>query len=63
MLLGRKNESQCRVGAAFSADAKFVVAGNEDNDVLVYDKESGDLVQTLQGVIAIYIYFDCIAVE
>jgi COMPASS component SWD2 len=49
LLCGRKNESGTKLGAVFSADAKYVITGNEDNDLLVYDKETTELVQTLQG--------------
>lgn len=51
VILSRKNDSNCNLGAAMSSSAKYVLTGNEDNEVLIYDKDSLNLVATLNGEI------------
>lgn len=45
----RKNDSSLNLGACFSGNAKYVYTGNEENQVLIYDKSSGELLSALDG--------------
>ena len=49
VITGRKNESGLTLGSCFSSNSKTVVTGNEDNEVLMFDKLSGELLTTLSG--------------
>ena len=48
-ICGRKNDTGAPLGACFSADAKYILAGNEDSEVQIYEKNSGKLTNTLTG--------------
>ena len=50
VLTGRKNDANLQLGACFSNDSNYVITGNEDNDVLIYDKSIGyQNIGTLKG--------------
>jgi len=49
VITGRKNESGLNLGACFSADAKHVIVGNDENEILVVDAVSGEVKNTLLG--------------
>ena len=40
------------LGATFTADAKYVATGNEDNEIQYYDRETLELKRTLLGHVA-----------
>ena len=48
----RKNETNSQLGACFSADASCVIAGNDNNEVQIFDRGTGELRNTLSGHIA-----------
>jgi len=48
-ICARKNDTGSALGACFSADAKYVIAGNEDSEVQIYEKRTGKLVNSLTG--------------
>lgn len=52
VLNGRKNDAGLSLGACFSSNSKQVLTGNEDNQVLIYDTQSGELQGTLDGHVA-----------
>ena len=45
----RKNEEGTNLGACFTTDAQQVITGNDDNDILFFNKETGFLNNTLKG--------------
>lgn len=45
----RKNESGLILGCCYSGDAKTIYAGNEDNDILLFDKQTAKITATLTG--------------
>lgn len=49
VITGRKNENAWSLGACFSADARHVIAGNDENDIQVFDRQTGELKSTLTG--------------
>jgi COMPASS component SWD2 len=51
-ILCRKNDSGCSLGACFSGDAQFVATGNDENEIQVFDVESGEVRATLTGHVA-----------
>ena len=55
VILGRKNESGSMISATFSADAKYVITGNDDNDLLIFDRESTELISSLQGLFLFFV--------
>jgi COMPASS component SWD2 len=48
-ICARKNDTGYTLGACFSADAKYVIAGNEAMEVQIFEKSTGRLVNTLSG--------------
>jgi len=49
LAITRKNENMWQLGACFSADARHVIAGNDEHEVMVFDRTTGELKNTLQG--------------
>jgi WD40 repeat protein len=49
LITGRKNENSLSLGSSFSVDGKYVLAGQDENELTVYDSKSGDLVATHSG--------------
>lgn len=45
----RKNESNIKLGCTVSTDCQTVLIGNEDNDILLYNKNTAELLTTLTG--------------
>ena len=41
IILNRKNDSGLSLGACFSADGTYILSGNDDNDIQVYDALTG----------------------
>eukprot|EP01038_Epipyxis_sp_PR26KG_P012874 gene12874-17252_t len=53
IIIPRKNDSNIsNLGCCFSSNSKNVLVGNEDNDLLIYDKMSSELKSTLVGHVA-----------
>lgn len=52
VITSRKNDSGQALGATFSADAKYVITGNDENDILYYDRNTLELQRTLSGHVA-----------
>lgn len=48
-ICARKNDTGSALGACFSADAKYIIAGNEDCEVQIFEKSTGKLANTLTG--------------
>ncbi len=48
-ICARKNDTGSALGACFSADARYILAGNEDSEVQIFDSISGKLVNSLTG--------------
>jgi COMPASS component SWD2 len=49
VLAPRKNEAGLALGCCFSGDAKTIYTGNEDNDVLLFDKQTAKIKGVLTG--------------
>jgi COMPASS component SWD2 len=45
----RKNDAMLPLGACFSSNAKYVIIGNDENELLIYDKQNLELKNTLLG--------------
>ena len=45
----RKNDMGIALGACFSADARFIIAGNDDNEIQIFNRLTGELHNTLAG--------------
>jgi COMPASS component SWD2 len=52
VLAPRKNESSLALGCCFSGDAKSIFVGNEDNDILLFDRETAKVKAALTGHVA-----------
>jgi COMPASS component SWD2 len=48
-ICNRKNTLGVPLGISFSSDAKYVIAGNDENEIQFYDKLNGKLISTLTG--------------
>ena len=51
-ICNRKNDTNGALGACFSGDANYVIAGTDNNDVQIMDRTDGSIVNTLTGHIA-----------
>jgi COMPASS component SWD2 len=49
IIVNRKNDSNLSLGACFSADGQYVLTGNDENDIQVYDTFTGNPSGTLSG--------------
>ena len=45
----RKNEENTNLGACFTSNAQEVISGNDDNDILFFNKENGVFNNVLKG--------------
>jgi len=52
LITSRKNDAGVALGACFSANSKYVLTGNDDNDFLLLDRNSGELKRSLTGHVA-----------
>ena len=52
LITNRKNDAGIALGASFSANSKYILTGNDDNDFLIMDKATGELRKTLTGHVA-----------
>jgi WD40 repeat protein len=52
VITSRKNDAGVALGACFSANSKYVLTGNDDNDFLLLDRNSGELKRALTGHVA-----------
>ena len=48
-VITRTNESKTNLGATFSTDSQYILAGLDDNDINIYHASSGQYVTTLKG--------------
>ena len=48
----RKNDAGLALGACFSADARFILAGDDENAIQIFDRLTGELQDTLTGHIS-----------
>lgn len=51
-IFNRKNDSGVTLGTCFSADGQFIVSGNDDNEIQVFEVATGDLKHTFSGHVA-----------
>ena len=51
-ICGRSNSTGGPLGACFSADSKYIIAGNDENEVQIFDNDTGDCKNTLTGHVA-----------
>lgn len=49
VITARKNENGLALGACFSADARHVLAGNDENDIQIFDRLNGEQKNVLTG--------------
>jgi COMPASS component SWD2 len=49
IIVNRKNDSSISLGACFSADGQYVLSGNDDNDIQVYETLTGKTCCSLSG--------------
>jgi COMPASS component SWD2 len=52
IITGRKNDMGASLGTCMSADGQSIISGNDDNEILIYDVQSGELRNTLSGHVA-----------
>ncbi len=52
VIASRKNDNNISLGACFSANSKTVVTANEENELMVLDKTSGELLGSFGGHVA-----------
>lgn len=49
IIVNRKNDAGLSLGACFSADGNYIISGNDDNELQIFDVHSGDFKYGLTG--------------
>jgi WD40 repeat protein len=57
VILSRKNEAGLRLGTTFSMDNEYIITGNDEQEILFYDKNSLEAKMTLTGKVTITLVY------